>query len=184
MDTEFELSNPDRFGGLAAGQTRARQVQRLLPQNPSHRSSEVDTRLAAEKAKIEAKAKADAETKAKAAAAATATETSHSRPNITAKMIGDFLKGLFSIILGRGEWTTRIPSADFLAVLARRRPALCFRGAVHHTHLMLVFPGLFAAHDPGSNARALSRIQNRLGPKTRLALTDCFQTRSPTASKW
>ena len=38
MDTDFELSNTDRFGGLLLGQARARKVERILPQNPSHRS--------------------------------------------------------------------------------------------------------------------------------------------------
>jgi NADH-quinone oxidoreductase subunit I len=69
MDTEFELSNPDRFGGLLQDKYQ------LAKSNDYYRSihpteaTEVDARLAEEKAKAEAKAKADAEAKAKAAAA-------------------------------------------------------------------------------------------------------------------
>lgn len=69
MDTEFELSNPDRFGGLLLDK------HELAKSNDYYRSihpteaTEVDERLAAEKVKAEAKARADAEAKAKAAAA-------------------------------------------------------------------------------------------------------------------
>ena len=69
MDTEFELSTTDRFGGLLFRKSD------LAKSNDYYRSihpteaSEVDGRLAAEKAKAEAKAKADAEAKSKAAAA-------------------------------------------------------------------------------------------------------------------
>src|SRR5215471_3615729 len=69
MDTDFELSTDDRFGGLLVNR------QQLAKSNLYYRrihpveAGEVDARLAAEKAKAEAKAKADAEAKAKAAAA-------------------------------------------------------------------------------------------------------------------
>jgi len=72
MDTEFELSTTDRFGGLLLDK------QKLAKSNGYYRhihpteAAEVDARLSAEKAKAEAKAKADAEAKAKAAAAAAA----------------------------------------------------------------------------------------------------------------
>jgi NADH-quinone oxidoreductase subunit I len=69
MDTEFELSNADRFGSLLLHRD-----QLAKPNIHYHRihpteAAEVDARLAAEKARAEAKAKADAEAKAKAAAA-------------------------------------------------------------------------------------------------------------------
>jgi NADH-quinone oxidoreductase subunit I len=69
MDVEYELSTPDRFGQLLLTK------QELAKPNPYYRkihpteAAEVDARLVAEKAKVEAKAKADAEAKAKAAAA-------------------------------------------------------------------------------------------------------------------
>jgi NADH-quinone oxidoreductase subunit I len=69
MDTEYELSTTDRFGGLMVDK------QQLAKSNDYYRkihpteAAEVDARLAAEKAKAEAKAKVDAEAKAKAAAA-------------------------------------------------------------------------------------------------------------------
>ena len=70
MDTEYELSTDNRFGGLLVNK------HQLAKSNDSYRkihpteAAEVDARLAAEKAKVEAKAKADAEAKAKAAAEA------------------------------------------------------------------------------------------------------------------
>jgi NADH-quinone oxidoreductase subunit I len=72
MDTEFELSNTDRFGGLLTHK------QELAKSNEHYRrihpteAAEVDAQLAADKAKAEAKAKADAEAKARAAAEAKA----------------------------------------------------------------------------------------------------------------
>jgi NADH-quinone oxidoreductase subunit I len=72
MDTDFELSTGDRFGGLLVNK------QQLAKSNEHYRrihpteAAEVDDRLAAEKVKAEAKAKADAEAKAKAAAEAKA----------------------------------------------------------------------------------------------------------------
>jgi NADH-quinone oxidoreductase subunit I len=69
MDTNFELSNPDRFGGLLQDKhTLAKSNDYYRKIHPTE-AAEVDARLAAEKAKIEAKAKADAEAKARAAAA-------------------------------------------------------------------------------------------------------------------
>ena len=71
MDTEFELSNTDRFGGLLVtkdGLAKSNDHYRKI--HPTE-AQEVDDRLAAEKAKAEAKAKADAAAKAAAAAAKT-----------------------------------------------------------------------------------------------------------------
>ena len=72
MDTEFELSTTDRFGGLLTHK------QQLAKPNEHYRkihpteAAEVDARLAADKAKAEAKARSDAEAKVKAAAEAKA----------------------------------------------------------------------------------------------------------------
>lgn len=72
MDTEFELSNTDRFGGLLLNKTSlAKSNDHYRKIHPSE-AKDVDDRLAAEKAKAEAKAKADAEAKLKAAAEAKA----------------------------------------------------------------------------------------------------------------
>lgn len=79
MNTEFELSTDDRFGGLLLTKEKLAKpnshYQKIHPKD----AAESDAALAAEKAKAEAKAKAaaeakakaDAEAKAKAAAAAT-----------------------------------------------------------------------------------------------------------------
>jgi NADH-quinone oxidoreductase subunit I len=69
MDTDFELSTDNRFGGLLVDrQELAKSNQYYRKIHPTE-AGEVDERLAAEKAKAAAKAKADAEAKAKAAAA-------------------------------------------------------------------------------------------------------------------
>ncbi len=69
MDTEYELSTDDRFGGLLVHKEQlAKSNQHYRRIHPTE-SAEVDGRLTAEKVKAEAKAKADAEAKAKAAAA-------------------------------------------------------------------------------------------------------------------
>ena len=73
MDTEFELSNTDRFRGLLFNKHQLAKSNEEYHKIHPTEAAEVDGRLAAEKAKAEAKAKADAETKAKAAAAKAAT---------------------------------------------------------------------------------------------------------------
>jgi len=70
MDTEFELSDTDRFGGLLLHKQQLSKSNEHYQRIHPAESAEVDARLAAEKAKAEAKAKTDAEAKAKAAAAA------------------------------------------------------------------------------------------------------------------
>jgi NADH-quinone oxidoreductase subunit I len=69
MDTEFELSTTDRFDGLLFRKSDLAKSNDYYHSIHPTESSEVDGRLAAEKAKAEAKAKADADAKAKAAAA-------------------------------------------------------------------------------------------------------------------
>src|SRR3989449_3385894 len=69
MDTEFELSNTDRFGALLLDKHRLARSNVYYHKIHSTEAAEVDSHLAAEKAKIEAKAKAEAEAKAKAATA-------------------------------------------------------------------------------------------------------------------
>ena len=70
MDTEFELSNSDRFEGLLLDKHKLSMPNDYYHKIHATEAAEVDARLAQEKAKAEAKAKADAEAKAKAAAAA------------------------------------------------------------------------------------------------------------------
>jgi NADH-quinone oxidoreductase subunit I len=72
MDTEYELSTTDRFGGLLVDKHQLAKSNGHYRQIHPTEAAEVDARLAAEKAKVEAKAKADAEAKAKAAAEAKA----------------------------------------------------------------------------------------------------------------
>ena len=81
MDTEFELSHTDRFGGLLLKKTDlAKSNEHYFKIHPTE-AREVDDRLAAEKLKFEAKAKADAEAKAKAAAEAKAKAAVPASPN-------------------------------------------------------------------------------------------------------
>src|SRR5205814_8709759 len=69
MDTEFELSNSDRFAGLLHDKHQLARSNEYYRKIHPNEAAEVDGRLAAEKAKVEAKAKADAEAKARTAAA-------------------------------------------------------------------------------------------------------------------
>ncbi len=87
MDTEFELSRTDRFGGLLFHKTElAKSNEHYRKIHPTE-AKEVDDRLAAEKAKAEAKAKADAEAKAKAAAEAKAKAAATPAPGAEAKPV-------------------------------------------------------------------------------------------------
>ena len=60
MDTEFELSNTDSFEGLLARKANLAKSNDYYRQIHPTEAAEVDARLAAEKAKVEAKAKAAA----------------------------------------------------------------------------------------------------------------------------
>src|SRR5436309_8462223 len=73
MDTEFELSNTDRFAGLLFDKHQLAKSNQYYQKIHPAEAAAVDGRLAAEKAKAEAKTKADVEAKAKAAAAAAKT---------------------------------------------------------------------------------------------------------------
>jgi NADH-quinone oxidoreductase subunit I len=68
MDVEYELSTSDRFDGLLQRKNQLAKSNQYYHRIHPSEATEVDGRLAAEKAKAEAKAKADAEAKAKAAA--------------------------------------------------------------------------------------------------------------------
>jgi NADH-quinone oxidoreductase subunit I len=68
MDTEFELSTTDRFGGLLLNKDQLSKSNGHYRKIHPDEAGEVDARLAADKAKAEAKARADEEAKAKAAA--------------------------------------------------------------------------------------------------------------------
>src|SRR6059036_2339386 len=70
MDTEYELSTDNRFGGLLLNKHQLAKSNEYYRKIHPSEAAEVDGRMAAEKAKSEAKAKADAEAKAKTAAAA------------------------------------------------------------------------------------------------------------------
>ena len=80
MDTKFELSTADRFGGLLLTKDKLAKSNAYYQKLHPHDAADSDAVIAGEKAKAEAKAKAAAEAKAKAdaeakakAAAATAT---------------------------------------------------------------------------------------------------------------
>jgi len=72
MNTEFELSTDDRFGGLLLHKEDLAKSNEYYRKLHPDDAKDSDAVLAAEKAKAEAKAKAAAEAKAKAAAAAAA----------------------------------------------------------------------------------------------------------------
>ncbi|MGO8838690.1 MAG: 4Fe-4S dicluster domain-containing protein [Limisphaerales bacterium] len=70
MDTEFELSTDDRFGGLLHTKDKLSRSNEHYRRIHPTEAAAVDAHLAAEKAKAEAKAKAAAEAKTKAPPAA------------------------------------------------------------------------------------------------------------------
>ncbi len=72
MDTDFELSTTDRFGGLLYDRKQLARSNEYYQKIHPAEAAEVDARLAEEKAKAEAKAKAAAEAAAAKAAAAAA----------------------------------------------------------------------------------------------------------------
>jgi len=72
MDTEYELSTTDRFGGLLLRKTELAKSNEYYRQIHPTEAADVDAKLAAEKVKAEAKARTDAEAKARAAAEAKA----------------------------------------------------------------------------------------------------------------
>ena len=72
MDTEFELSTTDRFGGLLFDREHLSKSNEHYHKIHPTDAAEVDHRLAEEKAKVEAKAKAAAEVAAAKAAATAA----------------------------------------------------------------------------------------------------------------
>ena len=87
MDTEFELSTDDRFGGLMFDKHKlAKSNQHFQNIHPTE-AAEVDARLAEEREKVEAKAKAAAEAaaaKAEAAARAETNPTAAAKPDASA----------------------------------------------------------------------------------------------------
>ena len=70
MDTEFELATDDRFGGLLLDRKQLAKSNEYYHRIHPTEASEVDVRLAEEKAKANAKAKAAADAAAAKAAAA------------------------------------------------------------------------------------------------------------------
>ena len=75
MDTEFEMSTDDRFGGLILDRHKLAKSNEYYQRIHPTEAAEVDARLAEEKAKVEAKAKAAAEAAAAKAAADAAAKT-------------------------------------------------------------------------------------------------------------
>jgi NADH-quinone oxidoreductase subunit I len=81
MDTEFELSTTDRFGGLLYDRAQLSKSNEYYKRIHPTEAAEVDARLAEEKVKAEAKAKAAAEAAAaKAAAVAAAPKEAPAAP--------------------------------------------------------------------------------------------------------
>src|SRR5438309_5435006 len=72
MDTEYELSTSDRFGGLLQHKEQLAKSNKYYREIHPTEAAEVDARLDADKAKAAAKAKADAAAAAKAKADAEA----------------------------------------------------------------------------------------------------------------
>jgi NADH-quinone oxidoreductase subunit I len=70
MDTDFELSTDDRFGGLLHDRKQLARSNEYYHQIHPTEAAEVDARLAAERSKADAKARVATESAAAKAAAA------------------------------------------------------------------------------------------------------------------
>jgi NADH-quinone oxidoreductase subunit I len=89
MDTDFELSTDDRFGGLLLDRKELSKSNEYYHKIHPTEAAQVDARLAEEKAKVEAKAKAAAEAAAaKVAATAAAPAAKPVEPVPSAKPSG------------------------------------------------------------------------------------------------
>jgi NADH-quinone oxidoreductase subunit I len=84
MNTEFELATDDRFGGLLLDRHDLAKSNEYYHEIHPTEATEVDARLAEEKAKVEAKAKAAAEAAAAKAAAAEAAAKAAPKPDAPA----------------------------------------------------------------------------------------------------
>jgi NADH-quinone oxidoreductase subunit I len=80
MNTEFELSTTDRFGGLLLDKQQLSRSNEYYHGIHPTEAAEVDARLAEEKAKAEAKAKAAAAAPKPAPAAAKPAEAATAKP--------------------------------------------------------------------------------------------------------
>ena len=80
MDTKFELSTDDRFGGLLLTKDKLANPNSYYQEMHPHDAAESDAVIAAEKAKAEAKAKTAAEAKLKADAEAKAAAAAATAP--------------------------------------------------------------------------------------------------------
>ena len=80
MDTQFELSTTDRFGGLLLDRDELSKSNAYYNGIHPTEAAEVDARLAEEKVKTEAKAKAAAEAAAAKVAAAAAAKAAEAKP--------------------------------------------------------------------------------------------------------
>lgn len=81
MDTQFELATDDRFGGLLYDRKELSRSNEYYHAIHPTEATEVDARLAEEKAKVEAKAKAAAEAAAAKAAAAANQPAAPAKPD-------------------------------------------------------------------------------------------------------
>ena len=84
MDTEFELSTTDRFGGLLYDRKELAKSNEHYHKIHPTEAAEVDARLAEEKVKVDAKARAVAAAAAAKAAAGPAQAPAHITPKLAA----------------------------------------------------------------------------------------------------
>jgi NADH-quinone oxidoreductase subunit I len=84
MDTEFELATDDRFGGLLLDRHELAKSNQYYHSIHPTEATEVDVRLAEEKAKVEAKAKAAAEAAAAKSAAEAAAKAAAPKSDASA----------------------------------------------------------------------------------------------------
>ncbi len=127
MDTQFELATDDRFGGLLLDRQELAKSNEYYHSIHPTEATEVDARLAEEKAKVEAKAKAAAEAAAAKAAAAPSCRASRAarRPQ---RKEGKLVHGHEFLLLKcstRFSFSFAIGSSDFCPPRCGPLPAWC-----------------------------------------------------------
>jgi len=87
MDTDFELSNTDRFAGFLLHKEQLAKSNAYYSEIHPTEAAEVDARLAAEKTRAEAKAQANAEAKARVASDVKAKPAAAAAPKAEAQTV-------------------------------------------------------------------------------------------------
>ena len=124
MDTEFELSTDDRFGGLLLDRKQLAKSNEYYHQIHPTEAAAVDARLAADKAKADAKAKAAADAAAAKAAARPLAEPAARQESRRLAHDSRILDQIFVLAPAlAGELSARVAGSRWRACCSAWRPS-------------------------------------------------------------